>query len=133
MTYNTIRESGLYGGSNDFISARLGIFICIFYDYKGEKNMLTLTSSPALSTQGSVDQISDKVSLLMELRHCESSVTYVKGGQFTKDRPCLQIFILFYFIIIIFLILLLSGETSLQMKHTVLIMPNNFQTVTQTV
>ena len=35
-------------------------------NYKREKNMLMLTSSPALSTQGRVDQISDKVSLLME-------------------------------------------------------------------
>ena len=63
---NTIRESGSYGGSNDFISAKLGILICISYDYKREKNMLMLTSSPALSTQGRVDQISDKVSLLMK-------------------------------------------------------------------
>ena len=63
---NTIRESRLYGGSNDFISAKLGILICISYDYKREKNMLMLTSSPASSTQGRVDQISDKVSLLME-------------------------------------------------------------------
>ena len=31
---NTIRskESGLYGGSNDFISAKLGILICISYE-----------------------------------------------------------------------------------------------------
>ena len=63
---NTIRELGLNGGGNDFIPARLGIFICISYDYKREKNMLTLPNSPALSTQGSVDQISDKVSLPME-------------------------------------------------------------------
>ena len=48
------------------ISAKLGILICISYDYKREKNMLMLTSSPALCTQGRVDQISDKVSLLME-------------------------------------------------------------------
>ena len=94
---NTIRESGLDGGSNDFIPARLGIFICIFYDDKREKNMLMLTCSPALRTQGDVDQISDKVSLLME-GHCESSVTsYAKGGQCTKDRPRLRIFILFYY------------------------------------
>ena len=40
----------------------------------------------------------------------------------------------FYFILLLlFFNLLLSGETSLQMKHTVLMIQNNFQTVTQTV
>ena len=128
---NTIRESGLYGGSNDFISAKLGILICISYDYKREKNMLMLTSSPALSTQGRVDQISDKVSLLMEGIVNQASVLRQKEDNAPKTDRVYGF--LFYFIIYYFLILLLSGETSLQMKHTVLIIKNNFQTVTQTV
>ena len=126
---NTIRESRLDGGSNDFIPARLGIFICIFYDYKREKNMLMLTSSPALRTQGSVDQISDKVSLLMEgIVNQASLLTQKEDNALKTDR--VYGFLFYYYC---FLILLLSGETSLQMKHTVLIIQNNFQTVTQTV
>ena len=100
---NTIRESGLYGGSNDFISARLGIFICIFYDhkvYKREKNMLMLTSSPALSTQGSVDQISHKVSLLMEGIVNQASLLTQKEDNAPKTDRVYGF--LFHFIIIFF-------------------------------
>ena len=119
---NTIRESGLNGGSNDFIPARLGIFICISYDYKREKNMLTLTNSPALSTQGSVDQISDKVSLPMEgIVNQVSLLTQTEDN--APNTDLVYGFFLFYFILLLFfLILLLSSETSLQMKHTVLIL-----------
>ena len=98
---NTIRESGLYGGSNDFISAKLGILICISYDYKREKNMLMLTSSPALSTQGRVDQISDKVSLLMEGIVNQASVLRQKEDNAPKTDRVYGF--LFYFIIIFFL------------------------------
>ena len=122
---NTIRESGLYGGSNDFISAKLGILICISYDYKREKNMLMLTSSPALSTQGRVDQISDKVSLLMEGIVNQASLLRQKEDNAPKTDRVYGF--LFYFIIYYFLILLLSGETSLQMKHTVLIIKTIFK------
>ena len=97
---NTIRESGLDGGSNDFIPARLGIFICIFYDYKREKNMLMLTCSPALRTQGGVDQISDKVSLLMEGIVNQASLLTQKEDNAPKTGRVYGF--LFYFIIIIF-------------------------------
>ena len=97
---NTIRESGLDGGSNDFIPARLGIFICIFYDYKHEKNMLMLTCSPALRTQGDVDQISDKVSLLMEGIVNQASLLTQKEDNGPKTGRVYGF--LFYFIIIIF-------------------------------
>ena len=96
---NTIRESGLYGGSNDFISAKLGILICISYDYKREKNMLMLTSSPALSTQGRVDQISDKVSLLMEGIVNQASLLRQIKRRTMHQRP--TTFTDFYFILLL--------------------------------
>ena len=100
------------------------------WEYLFVSLMLMLTSSPALSTQGRVDQISDKVSLLMEGIVNQASVLRQKEDNAPKTDRVYGF--LFYFIIFFF-ILVLSGETSLQMKHTVLIIKNNFQTVTQTV
>ena len=69
-------------------------------NYKREKNMLMLTSSPALSTQGRVDQISDKVSLLMEGIVNQASVLRQKEDNAPKTDRVYGF--LFYFIIIIF-------------------------------
>ena len=62
--------------------------------------MLMLTSSPALSTQGSVDQISDKVSLLMEGIVNQASLLTQKEDNAPKTDRVYGF--LFYFIIIFF-------------------------------
>ena len=69
-------------------------------DYKREKNMLMLTCSPALRTQGDVDQISDKVSLLMEGIVNQASLLTQKEDNAPKTGRVYGF--LFYFIIIFF-------------------------------